>query len=230
MDSIHEMLEAVRAGDMERIRTLLNSDNRLAEARTAAGASPLMTALYYGRKEIVALLLSRRPEMDFYEAVALGDENLVQDMITDHPDLPHSQSWDGFTGLHLAVFFGHESIARLLIRRGADVNAISANRTVARNARPIHSAVSANRPGMVRLLLDNGAKVNARQDGGFTPLHGAAAGDSAVLIELLLSSGADPSLLAEDGSSPASIAEQRGHAEIVRLLREAKNPPPGGVR
>jgi ankyrin repeat protein len=233
VNPVNDILDAVRVGNVGRVQELLNSDNSLASARAQNGESPLMLALYYGREEIVHLLLSRAPEIDFFEAVALGDQSLVSDLIRERPDLIHSYSRDGFTGLHLAVFFGHEEIARTLIVRGADVNAISANLSFARNARPLHSAVTANRTAMVRLLLDNGAGVNVRQDGGFTALHGAAANGNEEIIGMLISSGADPTILAEDGSSAAALGRARGHRHAADLIEAGGNlpkssPPPGG--
>jgi ankyrin repeat protein len=233
MDPVSDILDAVREGNITRVQELLNSDNTLADARAQNGDSPLMLALYYGRQDIVDLLLSRTPEIDFYEAVALGDQTRVGDFIEERPDLIHSSSHDGFTGLHLAVFFGHEEIARTLIARGADVNAIAANRSFARNAKPLHSAVAANRTALVRLLLDNGAGVNARQEGGFTALHGAAANGNEEIIRILLSFGADSTVLAADGTSAAAVGRARGHQRSAELIESKGNlpqvpPPPGG--
>jgi ankyrin repeat protein len=233
MNPVSEILDAVREGNLARVQELLNSDNALASARAQNGDSPLMLALYYGRKAIVDLLLSRGPEIDFYEAVALGDQTLVTDLIKKRPDVIHSYSHDGFTGLHLAVFFGHEDIARALIVKGADVNAMAANRSFARNAKPLHSAVAANRTALVRLLLDNGAAVNARQEGGFTALHGAAANGNEEIIALLISAGADSTIVAEDGSSAAGLGRARGHRRAAELIETGENlprvpPPPGG--
>ena len=71
----------------------------------------------------------------------------------------------GDTPLHLAASFGSLEIARLLIARGADVNA-----STQQNLTPLHDAVAARDEEMVRLLLENGAKADVKTSSGKTPL------------------------------------------------------------
>ncbi len=221
-----DLLDAVRAGDRQRVADLLNDDNSLASERADNGDSPLMLSLYYGRAEITAIILSRNPDINFFEAVALGEIGEVRRFIRDEPSLLQAYSWDGFTGLHLAVFFGHEEIAGLLIDKGSDIDAIAANLSFARNATPLHSAVAANRTALVRLLISRGAKINAVQDGGFTPLHGAAFNGNADIAGLLLDAGADVSRLTADRKTASTIARERGHdALAARLADRERNIP-----
>jgi ankyrin repeat protein len=56
---------------------------------------------------------------------------------------------------------------------------------------------------LARLLLDSGADVNGRGEGGFTALHSAAQNGDEELARLLLERGADPSLATEDGKRAA---------------------------
>lgn len=58
-----------------------------------------------------------------------------------------------------------------------------------------------------------------------TPLHHAAYTRRAEIAELLLDQGAQPNALAGDGRTALDIAEDRGAAEVARLLRQH-----GGVR
>jgi len=216
--ALRDLLDAVRDGDRERIAALLREDYGLASERADNGDSPLMLSLYYGRTDVTEIILSRNPEINFFEAVALGDLDAVRRFIAEQPALLHSSSPDGFTGLHLAVFFGHEAIAGYLVDKGADVDAISANLSFARNATPLHSAVAAGKTELVRLLLSRGARVNATQDGGLTPLHGAAAGGQAEIVELLLAAGADAGRLSGDQKTASAFAAERGHTDIATRL------------
>ncbi|MBI1804659.1 MAG: ankyrin repeat domain-containing protein [Ignavibacteriae bacterium] len=222
MNPVDEMLDAVREGKIEKVKGLLQSDNALASACDDRGDTALLLSIYYRREDITALLLSRHPEMNIYEASALGDVEFVKDAVQKQSELAVSYSHDGFTALHLAVFFGHEDVAQYLITRGADVNAISANRTFARNVTPLHSAAASNRASIVKLLLAHGANVNAVQDGGYTPLHSAAFNGNGEIVELLLSNSADVLRTTDDGKTPFALATEKGHAHLIEQLLAKK--------
>ncbi len=219
MTPIDEMLDAVREGKIDKVKELLQSDNTLAGACDDRGDTALLLSLYYRREEITTLLLSRNPEMNIFEAAALGDQQFVQDAIRQQPGLLASYSHDGFTALHLAVFFGHEDVAQFLIGRGADVNAVAANRTFARNVTPLHSATASNHTSIVKLLLTHGANVNVVQDGGYTPLHSAAFNGNEEVVTLLLERGADWKRMTNDKKNPIMLAQEKGHERIAVLIR-----------
>ncbi len=221
--SLRDLLDAVRNGDRGKVVDLLNEDNTLASERADNGDSPLMLSLYYGRKHITSVILSRNPEINFFEAVALGAIAEVRRFIHDRPDLVLAYSLDGFTGLHLAVFFGHADIAGLLLDKGADANAVAANLSFARNATPLHSAVAADKTELVKLLLARGAKVNATQDGGYTPLHGAASNGNMEIADLLINAGADVRRLTSEMKPASALAAERGHSSLAERLREVES-------
>ena len=126
---------------------------------------------------------------------------------TASPSSWTSWSKDGFTGLHLAAFFGQEEAAELLLARGAEVNLVARNANI--HVTPLHSAAAGSHSGIVKLLLEHGADPNAAQDGGFTPLHSAANNDDRESAEALLEAGADPTLKTDDGRTPADLAGEQ---------------------
>jgi ankyrin repeat protein len=77
---------------------------------------------------------------------------------------------------------------------------------------------------MVRLLLDRGADVNARSNGGGTPLHDAAAAATPELVELLLARGADANALTKDGHTALMYAEEYENAAAATVLRGRAQP------
>jgi len=89
----------------------------------------------------------------------------------------------------------------LLIERGADLEAVS-TASFAR-VRPLGTAAFVRSVPLATLLLDAGADVNGRGEGGFTALHTAASNENAALAQLLLDRGADPSLPTDEGRRPA---------------------------
>jgi ankyrin repeat protein len=84
---------------------------------------------------------------------------------------------------------------------------------------PIHAAVSNGDLEIVRMILERGADVNARQQNDYTALHGAAGAGRMDLVELLLAHGADPSAVTDDGKTPADVAQERGQAATASRLR-----------
>jgi ankyrin repeat protein len=77
----------------------------------------------------------------------------------------------------------------------------------------------------VRVMLDEGADVNARQADGSTALHAAVLENQAALVDLLLAAGADASAATRYNVTPLAIAASNGNAEIVAALVEAGADP-----
>uniref|UniRef100_A0A8C6ANS8 Ankyrin repeat and LEM domain containing 1 n=1 Tax=Monodon monoceros TaxID=40151 RepID=A0A8C6ANS8_MONMO len=105
-----------------------------------------------------------------------------------------------------------------LLRRGADPNLVLED-----GAAAMHLAARAQHPRSLcclEALLRRGGDPNTRSAEALTPLHVAAAWGCRRGLELLLSQGADPALRDQDGLRPVDLAEQQGHQNCVRVLRE----------
>jgi len=214
MASHADLISAVQAGDLERVRQCLREDAALASARDASGVPALMHALYRRRQD-VAELLADRNDLDIFEATALGRSNRVYEILNQDAGAAKAWSPDGFTALHFAAFFDRPEIARALIRQGADVAASSQNPM---KVMPLHSAAAAHSREMVRLLAENGAPTNVPQAGGWVPLHEAAQIGDLEMVKALIEYGADPQMRNANGKTPADMAKEKGHGEIVKLL------------
>jgi ankyrin repeat protein len=165
--------------------------------------SEALEALDAGDAEKARALLPPDEELSVFEAAAFGRLERLRSILDDDPGQAQALSGDGFTALHLAIFGDQEEAARLLLEHGADPNALSTNEAV--RVPPLGTAAFVRSVPLARLLLDSGAEVNGRGEGGFTALHSAAQNGDEDLARLLLEQGADPSLATEDGKRPGDF-------------------------
>ncbi|MEM1133067.1 MAG: ankyrin repeat domain-containing protein [Pseudomonadota bacterium] len=83
---------------------------------------------------------------------------------------------------------------------------------------PLHALVqNGNRYG-VRMLIEEGADVNAVGDLGYTPLHLAAWRGEEDMVMWLIQAGADVNMRCEVGKTPYQLAEQGLRPEIVKVF------------
>jgi ankyrin repeat protein len=211
---VNELFDAIRNGDAATVASLIAADPSLMASRQN-GISPILFAVYNGHADVAQLLVEHGARPSFGEACALGDTESALQMLDADPSLLDSFSDDGFPAVGLAVFFRHPDLARVLIERGAGVNASSRN---AFRVAPVHAAAATRDAEIMQLLIDHGADVNARQQLGYTALHTAAQLGDQIMLDLLLAAGADPRAAGEDGKTPADLAAAHGHTDIAKRL------------
>ena len=74
-----------------------------------------------------------------------------------------------------------------------------------------------------RLLIDKGAKVDARGNCGWTPLHWAADQGHVEIVRLLCDHGADVEARGSGEQRPLHFAVSNGHISVVKDLIEERN-------
>jgi ankyrin repeat protein len=215
------LFQAIEAGDLDQVQELVGANPALASARNERDLSPVLAATYRHRHDLVEVLLAARPELDVFDAAAVGDTARLVALLDADPSLASAFAPDGFTPLSLAAYFGRTEAVRVLTERGADVGATARN---AMAVQPLHAAVAGRNFEAVSALVVAGADVNARQHGGWTPLMQAAAHGDLEIVDVLLAAGADPSMSSDEGKTPASLAEENGHAALAEQLRALSLP------
>src|SRR4051812_30243580 len=138
-DTAAAFIDAIKAGEFERVKAMVSADPTLTDARSRTGESAILTAVYHRQKEIVNLLVARGAPMTMFEACAAGEVERVERLLDG--DAVNEFSADGWTPLHLAAFFGHAKIAELLLAHRADVGARSRNPN---GNTPLHAALAGN--------------------------------------------------------------------------------------
>jgi ankyrin repeat protein len=190
--------------------------------------SVLVRAAIDGDVGTAAILLKTNPKLalDMFDATFF------------YRDIAH-YAYQGDTALHMAAAAFQRSTARLLVRKGAALDA--KNR---RGAEPLHYAADANcwnpttQAGTITYLLSAGANVNAQDANGATPLHRAVRTRSGPAVRALLAGGADVRATNKNGSTPFDLAVRttgRGgsgstrareqQADIIAMLIDAGAPP-----
>ena len=146
------------------------------------------------------------------EAIKCRDTTRLRQILDADPRLSRRRQ-----PLNVAASENSVAAARLLIERGADVNARGSGQDHA-----LFPAARSGAAGVVRLLLAHGANVNATDSFGSTPLHAAAGSGHDGIVRLLLQAGANP--LARDTNMDESALDRAvkgGHATTAALLLAA---------
>jgi RNA polymerase sigma factor (sigma-70 family) len=221
--SVMALLAAARAGDVTRIGELLRQNRRLLQARDWLGNSALIVAVNSGQRAVAELLFKAGVRPDIHEATAIGDTERLAALLDEDAGRLDSCSAEGFTPLALAAHFGHRDATRLLIARGADIDAVSRHPL---GVTPLHAALFGRQIETARLLIEGGADVHIKRGGtgwpraGWTALHYAAGYGLIELIEPLLARGAAIDAIDDAGRTPLRVAMEEHQDEVAELLRQ----------
>lgn len=166
---------------------------------------------------------SVNPQGDYALMMALRLSSLqVAQVLVKHPATQvEVRTAKDESPLMLAAIKGQLDLCRRLIARHADVNKPG--------WAPLHYAATSGNPGVIQLLLDHYAYIDAASPNGSTPLMMAAMYGSIDAVELLLSAGADPTLKNSLGLTALDFATRAQHPEAVaRIAAAIRARAPGG--
>jgi uncharacterized protein len=208
--------EAIRQGNQQEVERRLRLSPGLIHAREN-DLSPILVAAYHHHPEIASFLADKTVALTIFEASATGKLNNIIRLLAHEPQLVNAYAEDGFQPLGLACYFGHFEAAEYLVKAGAPINSQSHNSL---KAAPIQSAAAADHAKIVKMLLENRADPNVREQGGYTPLHAAAQNGDEGMIRTLLYGGGDLNVKSNDGKTPLDLATEAGHTKSMVILKE----------
>ncbi len=218
---------AARAGSTKVVELLLDH-GAPANIEDDSGRTPLFVARHWKREDTAASLekrggknlLAYEPEAveAFFKALDTGNVDAVTRALKETPSLSNARNRRGETALqHITQEGGRADIVKLLVFHGAEVN-------VARDgmfrATPLHNAAMGGDRAVIDLLLEGGARLEARDDRGATPLLCATSWET---IVYLVDRGARADVTTEAGESILHRAAESGDEKTIRwVLQRAK--------
>ena len=124
--------------------------------------------------------------------------------------------------MHCAAHNGHKEIVELLLKKGANVNAVDQN-----GCTPLHCAAHNGHKEIVELLLDTGANVDAVSQAESTALHHAVSAENCQveIVKAIIEKEAAVDIADKYGRTPLCWAIRNGYSEIARILLENKADP-----
>ncbi|MDD2898325.1 MAG: ankyrin repeat domain-containing protein [Desulfuromonadaceae bacterium] len=199
---------AVQLENVQEVNRLLDSGVSV-NIKGGKDATPLYWAASNGSMKIAGLLIDHGAEID-------------------------ARNSAGFTPLFASAYWSSKDVSALLISKGANVNAKSnsgwtpLHKAIERYAYPPDSGRSpppsanelASMMEIVKLLIANGADVNAESSDGETPLIFAAAAGRSDLVELLIAHNANINSKGNEGVSALYMATIMDRLAVAKLLLE----------
>ena len=168
--------------------------------------TPLHVASYFRNVEIVCLFLDHGADPEANAEGSVGEKPLHR---VSYGDSEYGSPENGVR------------VAQLLLERGADVSTRRNDQWT-----PLHVASHLGEFGIVQVLIDHDAEVDAVDDFGKTPLHEVSQGiyesqeEGVRIAQLLLDHGADVNAKSSAGDTPLTFASRGERPKLAELLLE----------
>jgi ankyrin repeat protein len=193
---------------------------------------PLFTAISYGQKDNVNLLLENKADVGlrdrngdtaFTLACRLGCLDIAKLLLKKGVDIEERDK-AGQSALSRACLEGNEAVVIFLVEQGADIESRCNN-----NRTPLYHCLegcySLTQGSIAKFLLDNGADIEARDQGGTSILAALTTAyyNDPTPLEWLLENGADIESQNLYGETPLVHASMRADPSLEILLRAGAN-------
>jgi len=194
------LISAACCGSAEAVRALIKSGADI-DAQSSTGNTALMLAIDRGKIDVAVMLIEAGANLEI-------------------------KGQKGWTALHNAASGGdkgYKEVAEALLKAHASVDALSETMLT-----PLHEAAGKSWVDLVRLLVDAGANVNARDKFSNTPLRMCASNAQSFAtldtfkqtVKILLDAGADINSGTTINTTSLHSVVKWGNVEAVRFMLE----------
>jgi ankyrin repeat protein len=146
-------------------------------------------------------------------AAAGGYRETAQALLAHGANVDFRNGWNMLlsTPLVQAAGNGHVDVVKLLLDKGADVNATD-------NSGRTPLLAGASYPAIVEALLSKGADLNGRDQNGATPLHRASWAGSLASVEALITKGSAVNARDKSGLTPLLFSAGLATSDVIKAL------------
>ncbi|MEQ8192518.1 MAG: ankyrin repeat domain-containing protein [Candidatus Eremiobacterota bacterium] len=181
-------------------------------------------ALAYTREDSTTILFNKA--IALFGLMSTSNENRVKEeakeclnkILKVNPELKglniNKNFIGGWSPISIACALGNEKLVEVLINKGVDVNSKRIDELDV-SWTPLYSAGTKK---IAELLIGAEAKVNIKNELGFTPLHTAVAKGFKDVVEVLLINGAKTDVKDFYGYTPLESAKRNKNSAIIDLL------------
>jgi ankyrin repeat protein len=211
---------AARSGRKEVVEILLQHGSN-PNLETKEGRTPLHHACRGGHAEIVRLLLAhgadpmvkdRHGQYPIHRAAKCDDPHVLKMLLISDPDQLSQRDALSATPLDVAESTGSFAAADFLRHaRCSELGLAGITKTA------LELAIEDGDAQLVKVLLDDGADVNAIKPRAWTALEQALQNDREEIALLLLQAGADVDAIGAHGWRALHVAARKGNANTVKL-------------
>lgn len=241
LDSFSILSLAIRSGDSESVRTIIESgfsldpSDKLLHDAAEMGQVDLLEILCLGFKKINLGLTDSLGRTALHIAAINNNFKALSFLISIGCD-PDSRDSKGWTPLHYSSSKGCIESVELLVNSStyakhivskdsytpftlAAKNNHSGLKDLLNLGDVLHRAARVGDVSEIKRCLENGAKVDSRDQNGWTPLHRAAFKDRIECVKVLLSYGAPLDAIENGGQTALHLAAEAGHSQVVLCLK-----------
>ncbi|GLU07657.1 hypothetical protein SLE2022_246060 [Rubroshorea leprosula] len=245
----HRLFQAAYTGDLPLLKRLANEIRRLGlkieDVKDGNGVTVLHAAAIGGRTHVCKYLVEEAKVYIDVKDKQFGTTPLHRAILRerfqtavyllDKGAKPNAVTRKRFTALHYAADKGPKKLVKLLIMKGAEVDAMTDVGT------PLMVAAYNGRKEFLKVLLDNNADPNLISYDLYSPLLVSMIGQSIecfkmllkaganpnfFVIQCLLNAGADPNVTNNFGITPVEVAALCCFLEAVMVLFPETSPIP----
>jgi ankyrin repeat protein len=202
MNADTDIYWAIREDKLEAVIAIVKAEPGVVNKFNLFGETPMKEAVQLRRTNIVEFLDQHGGEWDCFSAITMGRTDVLSHLISQQP-WTVTDRYDGETLLHLVAANGNVAAVDVLVKAGADLQAINSF-----GLSPLGEALECRHDEVAELLVKHGAAKNI--------FDAAVAGDGEAVAGLIAK---DRSLLSSVNAQGVSVAEIAAAADNVKTLR-----------